>query len=191
MLSWKRTTKMLHGCAGWSAPLLFAYGINRFSHDVAHFVVKGLSVCLFSSCSVPGIKGRIGKYLHSRQECFIKVNEKSRECHSLKPQPTPNTKRKRKKTKSNSCNLNIQMHEKHIDQLRLSYPSEVITMLNRTEKKIRKLDMAGPYRHVNRGYTIINISPLLYTAAFFSRSYMFMNSQKAERAINDFSFLGC
>ena len=26
----------LRGCAGWSAPLLFAYGINRFSHDVAH-----------------------------------------------------------------------------------------------------------------------------------------------------------
>ena len=25
----------LCGCAGWSAPLLFAYGINRFSHDVA------------------------------------------------------------------------------------------------------------------------------------------------------------
>ena len=25
----------LHGCAGWSAPLLFAYGKNRFSHDVA------------------------------------------------------------------------------------------------------------------------------------------------------------
>ena len=26
----------LHGCAGWSVPLLFAYGINRFSHDLAH-----------------------------------------------------------------------------------------------------------------------------------------------------------
>ena len=26
----------LRVCAGWSAPLLFAYGINRFSHDVAH-----------------------------------------------------------------------------------------------------------------------------------------------------------
>ena len=25
----------LRGCAGLSAPLLFAYGINRFSHDVA------------------------------------------------------------------------------------------------------------------------------------------------------------
>ena len=28
----------LRGCAGWSAPLLFAYGINRFSHDVAQFL---------------------------------------------------------------------------------------------------------------------------------------------------------
>ena len=25
-------------CAGWSAPLLFAYVINRFSHDMAHLV---------------------------------------------------------------------------------------------------------------------------------------------------------
>ena len=34
----QRTTKTLiklHRCAGWSAPLLFAYGINRFSHDEA------------------------------------------------------------------------------------------------------------------------------------------------------------
>ena len=38
ILSRQRTTKVLirlRGCAGWSAPLLFAYGINRFSHDVA------------------------------------------------------------------------------------------------------------------------------------------------------------
>ena len=30
----------LHGCAGWSASLLFAYGKNRFSHDVAHIICK-------------------------------------------------------------------------------------------------------------------------------------------------------
>ena len=30
----------LRGCAGWSAPLLFAYGINRFSHDVAHITTR-------------------------------------------------------------------------------------------------------------------------------------------------------
>ena len=37
ILSRQRTTKALvrlRGCAGWSAPLLFAYSINRFSHDV-------------------------------------------------------------------------------------------------------------------------------------------------------------
>ena len=28
----------LSRCAGWSASLLFAYGINRFSHDVAHSI---------------------------------------------------------------------------------------------------------------------------------------------------------
>ena len=40
ILSRQRKTKVLirlHGCAGWSAPLLFAYGINRFSHKVAQF----------------------------------------------------------------------------------------------------------------------------------------------------------
>ena len=37
------TTKALislHGCAGWAALLLFAYGINRFSHNVAHFMMQ-------------------------------------------------------------------------------------------------------------------------------------------------------
>ena len=37
----QRTTKALsrlHGCAGWSAPLLFAYVINRFSHGEAHII---------------------------------------------------------------------------------------------------------------------------------------------------------
>ena len=37
----QRTTKALirlHECAGWSVPLLFAYGINRFSHDLAQII---------------------------------------------------------------------------------------------------------------------------------------------------------
>ena len=41
ILSRQRTTKALfsvRGCAGCSAPLLFAYGINRFSHVVAYMV---------------------------------------------------------------------------------------------------------------------------------------------------------
>ena len=38
ILSRQRTTKALI-CAGWSAPLLFAYGKNRFSHDVTR--IKG------------------------------------------------------------------------------------------------------------------------------------------------------
>ena len=39
ILSRQRTTKgliRLRGCVGWSVPLLFVYGINRFSHEVAH-----------------------------------------------------------------------------------------------------------------------------------------------------------
>ena len=37
----QRTTKALirlHRCSGWSAPLLFVCGINRFSHDEAHII---------------------------------------------------------------------------------------------------------------------------------------------------------
>ena len=37
------------GCAGWSAHLLFAYGKNRFSHDVAHLV---LLMCIGDLCLV-------------------------------------------------------------------------------------------------------------------------------------------
>ena len=42
ILSRQRTTKALirlHGCAGRSASLLFAYGKSRFCHDVAHLYV--------------------------------------------------------------------------------------------------------------------------------------------------------
>ena len=41
ILSRKWTTKVLIrlcGCVGWSAPLLFAYGKNRFSHDMAPLI---------------------------------------------------------------------------------------------------------------------------------------------------------
>ena len=43
ILSKQRKTEVLirlHWCAGWSAPLLFTYGINRFSHDMAHMLEK-------------------------------------------------------------------------------------------------------------------------------------------------------
>ena len=42
ILSKQQTTRVLfrlRRCAGWSAPLLFAYGKNRFPHDVAHTVM--------------------------------------------------------------------------------------------------------------------------------------------------------
>ena len=41
ILSKQWTTKVLirlRRCTGWSAPLLFAYGKNRFSHDMAHMM---------------------------------------------------------------------------------------------------------------------------------------------------------
>ena len=43
-------------CAGWSAPLLFAYGVNRFSHGVAHLLCKRFTeVLAFSANSVDPI----------------------------------------------------------------------------------------------------------------------------------------
>ena len=49
-LSKQRTTKALvrlRGCAGLSAPLLFAYDINRFSHDAAQILFWKPPVFLF------------------------------------------------------------------------------------------------------------------------------------------------
>ena len=51
ILSRQWTTKALirlRGCAGWSAPLLFAYCINRFSHDIAHSYHAGSKKDQFS-----------------------------------------------------------------------------------------------------------------------------------------------
>ena len=38
----------LRGCAGWSAHLLFAYCINRFSHDAAHIFLSWIQDIIFS-----------------------------------------------------------------------------------------------------------------------------------------------
>ena len=50
ILSRQQTTKALirlRCCADWSAPLLFAFGKNRFSHDVTHIKVCSLVfICL-------------------------------------------------------------------------------------------------------------------------------------------------
>ena len=53
----------LHRCAGWSVPLLFAYGINRFSHDMAHLRCNFLRLI---SWTLKGIKLEIEK-----NECHI------------------------------------------------------------------------------------------------------------------------
>ena len=53
ILSKQRTTKALNrlrGCAVWSALLLFAYSINRFSHDVADIVLAE-NTCTYNSYS--------------------------------------------------------------------------------------------------------------------------------------------
>ena len=59
ILSKQRKTKALirlRGCAGWSAPVLFVYSKNRFSHDVAQMmlyhqfwriVIRNFSICFY------------------------------------------------------------------------------------------------------------------------------------------------
>ena len=57
ILSKQQTTKALiglRGCAGWSAPLLFAYGKNRFSDDVAH------TQCVRTVKALAILRGRAG-----------------------------------------------------------------------------------------------------------------------------------
>ena len=47
-LSMQQTTKVLCRSAGWYAPLLFAYGINKFSHDMAQLsYASGLLLSYF------------------------------------------------------------------------------------------------------------------------------------------------
>ena len=61
ILSRQWTTKALirlRKCAGWSAPLLFAYGKSRFCHDMTHIILgcvimvisSKLESCLFEAC---------------------------------------------------------------------------------------------------------------------------------------------
>ena len=55
ILSRHRATKALirlRGYASWSAPSLFTYGINRFSHDVAHWRQTFTLIRCISSSSV-------------------------------------------------------------------------------------------------------------------------------------------
>ena len=73
----------------------------------------------------------------SRKDSSQKLSEKSRECHSHKPQPThvtKSTKRKEQRTKINACKINKQTNARETHKPALSSPSDVTTMLNRTEK---------------------------------------------------------
>ena len=58
ILSKQRITKALirlRGCAGWSAPLLFAHGINRFSQDMAHTEPEFDRECCSQCCVFTGV----------------------------------------------------------------------------------------------------------------------------------------
>ena len=68
----QRTIKALirlRGCVGWSAPLLFAHGINRFSHDVAPLPLHW-GVLTFDAITTRGIYG-LKLYTHS--DCMWKI----------------------------------------------------------------------------------------------------------------------
>ena len=50
-----KTLIRLHVHAGWSASLSFAYGINRFSHDAAHFTLSFINLQGYydAECMIP------------------------------------------------------------------------------------------------------------------------------------------
>ena len=66
ILSRRRTTKALirlRGCAGWSAPLLFAYDINRFSYDVAQLLYRPISASYTNTPFLPQTTlGRLSRF---------------------------------------------------------------------------------------------------------------------------------
>ena len=71
ILSKQETTKALIrlcGCAGWSALFLFAYGTNRFSHDVAYIIHNYLSsnICRTKHPCIMHIIISRGKYITSK-----------------------------------------------------------------------------------------------------------------------------
>ena len=51
--------------------MLFAYGVSRFSHDVAHYKERGLFIGLADTCNT--LDFRVGHYLGRRNfaECGI------------------------------------------------------------------------------------------------------------------------
>ena len=83
ILSRQRTTKALtrlRGCAGWSVPLLFAYGINRFSHDVAQIAVF-LSIFKTISAAVCLVTGDfVDETAFLWNKCIMNCSEWCRPC---------------------------------------------------------------------------------------------------------------
>ena len=76
-LSRQRTTKVLIRlcwCAGWSAPLLFTYGINRFSNDMAH-MKQDLSQFMSKKVLITSISWGIAFQLNNHSTHTI------RKCH--------------------------------------------------------------------------------------------------------------
>ena len=67
------TTKVmfrLQRCAGWSVPWLFTYGMNRFSHDVAHMINM---TCVITICVFAFSYGSTAKF-HDHLKCFENDN---------------------------------------------------------------------------------------------------------------------
>ena len=82
ILSKQRTTKALirlSGRAGWSALLLFAYGINRFSHDVAQIYIYrtksfNINICFWSMLKIMLKQGTLSHTLCSYLSLYSKLH---------------------------------------------------------------------------------------------------------------------
>ena len=72
ILSRQRTKKVLIrlcGCTGLSAPLLFAYGKNGFSHDMAHLKAKNAIIMGVIPFSLPALSMKPISYRACKSGC--------------------------------------------------------------------------------------------------------------------------
>ena len=88
ILSKQRKTKALirlQGCAGWSAHLLFSYGINRFSHDVVHLLYWVLGSVNIISLILSRVNCKIGRKREIPEKHHLTSHKQNLACLTVDP----------------------------------------------------------------------------------------------------------
>ena len=111
MLYYSGSEKQRHwsDCAGWSAPLLFAYGLSRFSCDMAHLVTWKFLCTLFSVCSMnssQSIQGLLDVPICAVNDDGYFANPR----YSLQFPPNQFNQKKLHRIPVNAINVNSQLH---------------------------------------------------------------------------------